>query len=217
MKKICVLALLMSSILLNANEKKITDIDEFAKEIEAIQEKTKNNALANGKEISKLQETLQLDELKARSKQQDIVKLNIDYLMTGVEGEIKKLENEILSTSFISSKSGYSIGKDNYKKVTLDDIEIAYNKIILLRKDLNAFKDNLETLKTLKGNDDKLLNNTSINGILQNLKNADSNMNNRQQQFFNQQQRKRYINVKLGDKVAGATIYEVSDFGIRIR
>ena len=42
-------------------------------------------------------------------------------------------------------------------------------------------------------------------------------MNYRQQQFFSQQQKKRYINVKLGDKVAGATIYEVSDFGIRIR
>lgn len=224
MKNIAKFIMITSSVLLlNANERKVMDIDEFTKEIKAIQEVTKDPTIENSKEISKLQETLQLDDLKGRAKQEEVVKLNIDNLITNVQSEIKKIENDIAATSFISSKSGFSMGKDKYKKVALEDIEFAYNKIIELRKELNIFKDNLETLKELKLNDTKLLHNSSIDSILQNFKNSNNkNMMNfsSPQQFSNlsnNQKRKTYITVKIGDKIFGSTVSEISDFGIRIK
>lgn len=224
MKNIAKFIMITSSVLLlNANERKVMDIDEFTKEIKAIQEVTKDPTIENGKEISKLQETLQLDDLKGRAKQEEVVKLNIDNLITNAQSEIKKIENDIAATSFISSKSGFSMGKDKYKKVALEDIEFAYNKIIELRKELNIFKDNLETLKELKLNDTKLLHNSSIDSILQNFKNSNNkNMMNfsSPQQFSNlsnNQKRKTYVTVKVGDKIFGSTVSEISDFGIRIK
>ena len=224
MKNIAKFIMITSSVLLlNANERKVMDIDEFTKEIKAIQEVTKDPTMENSKEISKLQETLQLDDLRGRAKQEDVVKLNIDNLITNAQSEIKKIENDIAATSFISSKSGFSMGKDKYKKVALEDIEFAYNKIIELRKELNIFKDNLETLKELKLNDTKLLHNSSIDSILQNFKNSNNkNMMNfsSPQQFSNlsnNQKRKTYVTVKVGDKIFGSTVSEISDFGIRIK
>ncbi len=223
MKNIAKFIMITSSVLLlNANERKVMDIDEFTKEIKAIQEVTKDPTIENGKEISKLQETLQLDDLKGRAKQEEVVKLNIDNLITNVQSEIKKIENNINSTSFINSKSGFSIGNDKFKKIALEDVEVAYNKLVELKKELNIFKDNLETLKTLKSNDTKLLYNSSIENILQNLKNSNNNSNNYigQQQFSGlsqNQNKKTYITVKLGDKIFGTTVSEINDFGIRIK
>ncbi|WP_323585507.1 hypothetical protein [Aliarcobacter butzleri] len=216
MKKLLILAILFLSNGLFANEKKEVDLDEFLKQIETIQEKTKiqDDSLEIDKQIQRLQQETNLKDVKARASGEELVKVNIDFLISTVKNEIINIEKNINTTSFIASKSGFELGNEKYKKVAIEDIEDSYLKILEYRKELNKLKDNLNTLNKLKDEGDNLLNNSSIESVLQNLKTSNLNNANYSPQMTNV--KKNYINVKVKDKIYNAVVVEVNEFGIRI-
>lgn len=216
MKKLLILAILFLSNSLFANEKKEVDLDEFLKQIETIQEKTKiqDDSLEIDKQIQRLQQETNLKDVKARASGEELVKVNIDFLISSIKNEIFNIEKNINTTSFIASKSGFELGNEKYKKVAIEDIEDSYLKILEYRKELNKLKDNLATLSKLKDEGNNLLNNSSIEGILQNLKTSNLNNVNYSPQMTNV--KKSYINVKVRDKIYNAVVVEVNEFGIRI-
>jgi hypothetical protein len=213
-------ALLVNSLF--ADVKKPLDINEFTKEIEKIQSVTKqtDDSLELTNTINKKQNESTLVELESRNLKPEATILDINFITAKISSEIRKLEDEIRKESFISSNRGFNIGNAKYKKVAFEDIQNAYLSIVEKRKKLDNLKKTSSILKNLKSKENKnIFYNREVEQLLTEIKNDDS-----QQLSINDasliqttQTSKNYIDVKVGDKIAGAKIIEVTQFGVRIR
>lgn len=221
--------ILLSLIILNgflfADIKKPLDIDEFTKEIEKIQSVTKQND--NSQEITnsinKKQNESTLIELESRELKPETSLIDVDLISSKVKSEIERLEDDIARDTFIPSSKGFNIGNVKYKKVLVDDVNEAFEKIVEKRKKLNTYRKTLLVLNDFKNKDKKIFYNRDLEQLLTEIKNEEKqNINTnefviQQQNTLNNQKEKIYVDVKIGDIVAGAKVVNVTDFGINIK
>lgn len=224
MKKILLFSVLLS-VSLFSDIKKPLDIEEFKKEIEEIQTKTKQSddgqTITNN--INKKQNETTLIELESRTMKPETTLIDVDLISSRLKSEIGRLNSDIAREAFIPSTQGFNIGNVLYKKVLIEDIKEAFGKMAEKRKKLNTYQKTLVILNDFKNKDKKIFYNRELEQLLNEVKSEEKQtLNNnefvlQQQTNLTTQKTKIYADVKIGDIIEGARVVNVSDFGITIK
>lgn len=222
MKKIILSLTILTALVSFADIKKPLNIDDFAKEIEKIQNatKVKDDSVEITKEIQKLQQKETLVDLQSRKLKANAVKLEVTMSLLNLKAKASDLKMKISKDSFIFSNKGFKIGKVQYKRVAFEDVYSANEKIIKNKEFLSEINEAISFLKKLEKEDVKYFYNSEIASLVTSFKNkysSDTIDSGIVAEIQGVTESKNYTDVKAGDSIAGTTIKYVSKHGIKLR